>query len=174
MTGPVLLVCRSATPGAEEAPWHLVFERAARAVRVVELTAAAADEWPRARRSVDGASVVLGIGDAADAAYRLASRTPTAFRLIVADARVQPSDTRDGLGVPEVPITAISSDPPRAAATGALLGWASRTVGAFEIRTLPPWRVAPDAFVTGCLRHLHEAGLLSGPDDRGDVLALRP
>jgi len=174
VTGPSLLVCRSAAPNVDEAPWHLVLERATRAVRVVRLTANQAEQWPRTPQSGKGASLVLGIGGAAPIAYRLAVRSPLTFRLVVADARSKPSDIPDGAGAPEFPITAISTAPPRAASTRALAGWATYTTGAFEIRTVPSWRDDTDAFVTACLRHLHEAGLLAGPDDRGDVLALRP
>ena len=182
MTGTVLLVCRDPAGAAAESGWAQVVRTASDAITVVEVAidphpagaVAALDELADPRLA-GAALLVLGIGSAAYPAYRLAARLRTAFRLVVADAADPAVPQADagttGFGLP---ITAIGSGTVRAQSGPAIAAWGRRTTGSFEFRSVPSWRLHPTPFVLGALRHLHEAGLLAGPDDRGDALNLRP
>ena len=182
MTGSTLVVCRDSAGVASEAPWDLVVARAAHAVEVIDLDSKTMEPWLNGPQSPDATHVVLGIGPGAELAHRLALRLPTTLRLVVADAGAPvPGLGSDGCAdsaaagtASAIPIAAISSAPPDAPSTVAMTAWRHRTTAVFEIRTLPDWRSRPDAFLLACLRHLHEAGVLAGPDDAGFLLGLRP
>lgn len=162
-----LLVCIGSTGLPER--WARVFDASRTVARVGLLLDVAGDPEPEVPAFfASGPVMVVGVGSAAGEAHRLASRDASVLQVILADPITADRPT----GSLDVPVTVLSSAPLRSAATDAAAAWRTATSARFELRTVPETDDSRE-FVYVALRHLHEAGLITGLGDNGDALGIR-
>lgn len=162
-----LLVCIGSTGLPQR--WARVFDASRTVARIGLLLGVADHREPVVPAFfASGPVMVVGVGSAAGEAHRLASWDSSVFHVVLADPVAADRPT----GSVDIPVTVLSSAPLRTAATDAAAVWRTATSARFEVRTVPATG-DPGEFVYVALRHLHEAGLITGLGDNGDSLGIR-